>query len=269
MIVQSAADGEQRFVITMAEHMTLAGKFGRAFGNDRFEAVEPRDVVLYIVENHDAGWAELDGEAAIDSATGLPFNLVDTPFERIVRTSAASPDFNSHHHAYCGLLSSMHSWGLYNGRYGLSDKVLLDGLAADNRAKAKDMLDGELARQENLKAALADDPDTAGWIEENHLFQNYKQLQFFDTMALYFNCCHEGAREETEFEHVPRNADADETIAVRPEGDGVYGVSPYPFAEDGLEVSFTGRYMTPGAAGGSADLAALPTAGQTIRLVAR
>ncbi len=99
MIVQSAAENETPFVITMAAHMTLAGQFARAFGNDRFEAIEPRDEVLYIIDHHDAGWAALDGRGLVDGNTGLPFNLVDTPMERIVETSAASPEFNSRHHA--------------------------------------------------------------------------------------------------------------------------------------------------------------------------
>jgi hypothetical protein len=86
----------------------------------------------------------------------------------------------------------MHSWGLYNGRYGMSDKVLLDGLADENRRMADTMLDGEIARQEELKSQLASDPKTAPWIDEARLFQNYKQLQLFDTMTLYFNCVHAG-----------------------------------------------------------------------------
>ena len=203
MIVQSAPPEEPRFVITMAQHMTFAGQLARAFGNDDFEPVEPREAVLYIVDHHDAGWADLDAEGRIDPATGLPYNLVQTPFSEIVKTSAASPAFNSRHHAYCGLLSSMHSWGLYNGRYGMSDHVLLDSLAAENRATAEGMLNGELERQARLKHALAENPDTAAWVDEAQVMQNYKQLQFFDTMALYFNCNGAADREPKAFTHVP------------------------------------------------------------------
>lgn len=267
MIVQSAPDGEPHLVVTMAEHTAFAGQLARGFGNDSFEPVEPRDVVLYVIDNHDAGWAELDRRAPIDPNTGLPFNLVQTPFGEIVKTSAASPDFNGRRHAYCGLLSSMHSWGLYNGRYGMSDHVLLDTLAEANRAAADGMLEGELARQERLKAELAADPETAAWVDEAHLFQNYKQLQFFDTMALYFNCAHEGARKETVFEHVPRNAHEDADVTVRPIEEGVYGLSPYPFAEDGFEPSFTGRYLRP-ADGNDGALDATGRSRQTVRLVA-
>ena len=268
MIIQTASDGDAQFVITMEQHTSLAGKFARAFGNDDFEPVAPLDIVLYIVDNHDAGWSGLDRAAAVDPETGLPYHLVKTPFENIIRTSAASPEFNSRRHAYCGLLSSMHSWGLYNGRYGLSDKVLLDMLPDGKRDVAGDMLDRELARQDRLKAELAADPETAGWIDEDHLFQNYKQLQFFDTMALYFNCQHEGAREETVFEHVPTAAVMDQDISVRPLGDGVYGVAPYPFAADGAEFSFDGRYMKPDLNRQAVDLDGFPVASQTIKLVA-
>ncbi len=266
MIVQSAPDGEPRLVITMAEHTALAGQVARVFGNDRFEPVAPADEVLYIIENHDAGWAELDREARIDGNTGLPYNLVETPFEEIIKTSAASPEFNTGRHPYCGLLSSMHSWGLYNGRYGLSSHVLLDSLAEANRAEADRMLDGEMERQNRLKAELAGDPATAPWIEEGHLMQNYKQLQFCDTLALYFNRTHEGARDEQAFEHVPMDEGEDATVTIEPLGDSRYRLTPYPFAEDGIELSFTGRYARPD--GEATDLAAIPASTQSVRCVA-
>ncbi len=184
MIIQTAPAGEPRFVITMAEHMTLAGRFARAFGNAAFAPVEPREEVLYMVDHHDAGWADVDAQAAIDPETGLPYDLRDTPFESIVETSRATPEFNSRRHAYCGLLSSMHSWGLYNGRYGLSDHIILDTLAAENRSAADEMLEGELARQEGLKTEHEGNNETAETNDEGHLLQNYKQLHYIHEIEI-------------------------------------------------------------------------------------
>jgi len=268
MIVQTAPQGAPHFVITMAQHTELAAKFATHFGNAGFESVKPREIMLYIVGHHDAGWRELDAAALRDPATGLPYHLVQTPFERIVETSSASPDFNSRHHPYGGLLSSMHSWGLYNGRYGMSNKVLLDGLAAQNRAVAQHMLDAELSRQEALKARLRRAPESAAWVDDEHLFQNYKQLQFFDTLALYFNCTHEDGRIATSFQHVPLDAQRDVEIGITPAGDGVYSLAPYPFDQDDLTLSFRGRYMAPVAAGRDvrAQFEAAPEEAQTIRL---
>ena len=246
MIIQSASQAARRyFAIAMDDHTDLAGQFARAFGNGEFEPVEPRDLMLYVISYHDKGWAAYDSSPKTDSKTGLPYNLVDTPAEDITKTSAASPDFNEKHHPYCGLLSSMHSWGLYNGRYGMSEIVLIDTIAPKDRHLADRMLEGELKRQEALKRKLKDDPKTASLVADDRLFQNYKQLQFFDTLALYFNRAPEGARKEMRFPHVPRDKQKDVTITITPRGDGVYALSPYPFASNPGQFSFAGRYVEP------------------------
>jgi len=147
MIIQTAPAGEPRLAVMMHEHTALSGQFARAFGNDRFEPVWPDDLMLYVVSHHDAGWAEFDRNPVSDETTGLPYNLIETPAEYITVTSRRSPDFNERHHPYCGLISSMHSWGLYNGRYGLSKLVLIDKIPPVDRPLAERMLAGEIDRQ--------------------------------------------------------------------------------------------------------------------------
>jgi hypothetical protein len=242
MIIQTTKTG-RFFAIKMDEHTELAAQFARAFGNDAFEAVEPRDIMLDVIANHDKGWVSFDASPKTDPRTGLPYNLVQTPGEYIVKTSAASPDFNEKRHPYGGLVSSMHTWGLYNGRYGISDLVLIDQISADERPLADKMLAGELERQKDLKARLADDPAIAPWLEPAHLFQNYKQLQFFDTLALYFNRADEDARGKQTFRGVPVSAHKDVDIVISPAEPGVYSLSPYPFAQSPAEFSFSGRYI--------------------------
>ena len=39
-----------------------------------------------------------------DQATGLPYNLVETPAEYITVTSRLSPEFNQRQHPFCGLM---------------------------------------------------------------------------------------------------------------------------------------------------------------------
>jgi hypothetical protein len=271
MIIQTAPQGKPHLAIMMHEHTALSGQFARAFGNDRFEPAEPRELMVYVTMHHDAGWAEFDRDPATDRATGLPYNLVETPAEYITVTSRLSPEFNQRQHPFCGLISSMHSWGLYNGRYGLSSMVLIDKLPLKDRPLAQRMLDGELDRQQRLKAELGRDPKTSAWIEEKRLFQSYKQLQFFDTLALYFNRTHPGERGEVKFEHVPRRAGEDTTIAVRPRGPGVYDLSPYPFAAASAEYAYAGRPVEPGQhekdGGWSSVLAKAPTVWERFRLV--
>jgi Protein of unknown function (DUF3891) len=270
MIIQTAPAGKPRLAIMMHEHTALSGQFARAFGNDRFEQVAPNDLMFHVVSHHDAGWAEFDRDPVTDPKTGLPYNLVETPAEHITVTSRRSPDFNERQHPYCGLMSSMHSWGLYNGRYGLSNMVLIEVIPPQDRALAKRMLDGELERQARLKATIAQEPQVAAWLDEKHLFQNYKQLQFFDTLALYFNRVHPSERAEQKFEYVPLNAREDVSVTIRPRAAGVYEMSPYPFAANSAEFAFAGRPIEPGPPprGWSSVLRATPTEWENFRLVA-
>ena len=272
MIIQTAPSGSARLAIMMYEHNALCLQFAKVFGNDRFERLEPFDEMVYIISNHDAGWLEYDRNPRIDQTTGLPYNLVDTPPDSIVTTSKLSPDFNERQHPYCGLMSSMHSWGLYNGRYGLSKLVLLDNVGAKDRPLTDRMLNGELERQKRLKAELAQVHGAEPWLDEGKVFQNYKALQFIDTLSLYFNRIHSTERGEQTFEHVPLSKDGDTNVTIRPVGDNTYVLTPFPLITDGAEFACCGRHITPadgsGAGGWAATLRRLPTEWETFRLVA-
>ena len=256
----------------MHEHTALSGQFARAFGNDRFDPLAPLDLMIYVISHHDAGWSEFDCDPATDETTGLPYNLVETPARYITVTSRLSPDFNARQHPYCGLMSSMHSWGLYNGRYGLSNLVLIDKIPPQERPLAERMLEGELERQKRLKDEIKKDPQTSGRLGEARLFQNYKQLQFCDTLALYFNRVHPGERAQQSFEHVPLNATEDATITLRPQGSDTYSLSPFPFTADGAEFAFGGRPIKPNqhqiTGGWPEVLKHAPTEWESFRLVA-
>lgn len=246
MFIQSAPLGRPHRAITMHDHAHLSGQFARTFGNDKFEAPEPLDLVVYAIAGHDAGWAALDRDPATDPQTGLPYSVFATPARYILPTSKGSPDYNQRHHPFCGLLSSMHTWGIYNGRYGFSAAGRLNRIAPEDKPAVDAMLEAELARQKALKVELARSPETAAWIEEDWLFQNYKLLQFCDLLAIYFNYVHAEQRAEQTFTHVPMSRTEDTSITIRPKGDETYALSPFPFACDGAEFAFPGRSITPG-----------------------
>jgi len=271
MIIQTAPAGAPRLAIMMYEHTALCGQFARAFGNDEFEALSPLDPMVYVIAHHDAGWAEFDRDPVADEKTGLPYNLIETPAQYITVTSRKSPDFNERHHPFCGLISSMHSWGLYNGRYGLSSHVLIKQFPEKERPIAERMLEAELSRQKRLKTEIAKDQQLSDRLDEHRLFQNYKQLQFIDTLALYFNRIHPGGRGSQTFEHVPRSADKDVAVTIKPRETGVYELSPFPFASNGAEFAFAGRRLSPrqneGNGGWPEVLRRTPTEWERFRLV--
>jgi hypothetical protein len=162
----------------------------------------------------------------------------------------------------------MHTFGLYNGRYGLTDKVFLDIIPDELRPSVEEMLASELERQAALKTGLeATDPEHAS---DEYVLHAYKQLQFFDMLSLHLHLNPVGGRGDTEFSHVPRSVGDDVVISLVERNDGVYSLDPYPFALDGLDVFTEGRYLFPQQAG--TDLGALladtEISVQHVRLVA-
>jgi hypothetical protein len=277
MITQTAPVGEPHFVMTMAEHMEMCGQMARAFGTDAFEPIAPYDEMLYVVDNHDRGWEEYDRNPGLDDDQ-LPFIMSRTPTPENMNTNKVSPDVNEAHHPYCGLLSSMHSWGLYNKRYGYSQFVVRARTTTSitvkqlYQPKVDAFLAEEIERQSRLKAELAAAPATRSWIEAGKLVQNYKQLQFFDTLALYFNLYHADERGEQIYTHVPQSAERDATLTLRKVSDRVYAMAPFPFRVEKLTLTCPGRYVKPFArdfdpSKVGAALRALPTDRQTYELV--
>ncbi len=254
MMIQTAPAGAAHFISTMAEHNDLCGQFARAFGNDRFEKPVPWDLTVYAIAHHDRGWDAFDAAPVLDTKTGLPTGVGGAKGPGGAETTRRSPTFNEARHAYCGLLASMHTWGLYNDRYGFSEFRTRKGgsvsipIGADVAEETNAILDGEVKRQERLRAILAEDPETRAWIAEDRLFANYKLLQFCDTLALYFNLRHESERETEVFVHVPEAPGRDTSVTVTPLGGGKYSFAPFPFAGDRLEVHCGGRYLQPIAA---------------------
>lgn len=272
MIVQTAADGAPHFVMKMKEHAAFAGRMARAFGNDRFQAIEPRDLALYAIDHHDYGWIDFDDKPERNPETGLPYNLVGTPRRTTIATLNLGPDFNERHHPYCGLLVTMHMYGVYTGRYGLSERILIDRMQGEARQDFETVLNGLLNRQNSLKESVAADPATAELVaDDGPLMQNYKQLQLFDQLALYFNYLPPADRKPAEYRGVPRSADEDVTVHISPVDEATYAFDPFPFLEDGIEVYCDGRYLLPvegddGALGEA--MRRTPTERQTMHFVA-
>lgn len=243
MIIQTASEGQHHFVIRQPDHCRMSGQLAAAFGGGEFATPDPHDHITHVAAHHDEGWDIVDNNARRDPRTGMPYHLTQTPLLDLVATGSRTPDFNEWRHPFCGIISSMHTYGLYHGRYGLSDKVFIDVITPELKPKVQAMLQGELDRQARLKAQLRANPATAHWAEDDFLFHHYKLLQFFDTLALYFHMNHAAARGESSFKNVPRNIGDDVTVTIRPAGDGAYALSPYPFSHNGLQIWVDGCYL--------------------------
>lgn len=245
MFIQVAPTGEPNFVIKQIDHARFSAIFARAFGGNGFAPLTPSDPMLYVIAHHDEGWKFLDDTPPFDPKTGLPYHLTQTPLALLLQTGKGSPDFNEDYHPYSGLISSMHITGLYNGRYGMSNFVFIDNIPADMADTAHAMLQHEWQRQIYLKSACEGRPDSSHHISDIQAMHNYKLLQFFDTLAIYFHLRHPSLLTEQTFSNVPRTVGDDVTITVKPIGNNRFEMSPWPFAKDTLRVTCEGRYLKP------------------------
>ena len=244
MIVQTAAPGRPHFIIRQTDHARACGQLAATFGNARFAPLEPRDAMVFVAGHHAEGWESIDASPSRDPRTGLPWHFSAAPLPALIAASAQSPAFNERFHPVAGLISSMRSWGLWNGQYGLSERVIINSVPPDIKPAATKMLDGERARQERLKARIAADSREAHLALDAWTFHNYKLLRFFDMLALYFHLTHPEARGEASFAHVPQGVNDDVTVTVRPR-DGATVIAPWPFAGDALEIATPGCWMMP------------------------
>ena len=127
----------------------------------------------------------------------------------------------------------------------MSDKIFIDLIPPEFKPAMEAMLADEVVRQDRLKASFRQNEETAELVSDDVLFANYKLLQFFDTLALYFHLTHPSMRGESTFLNVPQAVGNDVEIKIRPLGEGRYHLSPYPFSEDEMTFSYQGRLISP------------------------
>jgi hypothetical protein len=253
MVIRELSDG-RCFVSTQEDHAELAAQFAAHWGNDRFSPLRPYESMVFATTFHDSGYREWEGNPPINVAKGRPYaHREDVPsFEAIeLEAYAKNVDWVRSHDAYAGLLVSMHRTGLWQNRYNVftQPSMRLRERSAAVQAAKKNLE----ARQEEYKKELAE--GNPGFADE--LAFNYRALQIFDLLSLYF-CC-DGYASESQFKEykiapVRTAYDSEETVelCVTPNGANAVRFDPYPFDVSPLRVSVRARLMTIGAAKGEA-----------------
>lgn len=217
------------------DHADLAGQFTAHWGNTTFAQPTPLHAVLIASTRHDDGWRDWDLNPKIDPANGHPIDFMHmdvhdhTNFYRkgIASVTATDP--------YAGLLVNMHGCGLYNGRYGTLNVPGLERYTAQELPIVQAFITEHEARQQALKKQLCRAEPTQTATFERQLWTNYRLLQTWDLLSLYF-CLHDLTNA------TPRTLDPTPTdyteqttnIQVIPQDKHTVTISPYPFATSPL-----------------------------------
>ena len=246
MVIRENQDGSTN-VSTQEEHAELSAQFAAHWGNDRFAPLQPYDTMVFATTYHDSGYREWEGLPRMDVEKGRPYGHR----ERIPGFEAAelkayrrNVEWVRGHDLYAGLLVSMHRTGLWRGRYDVltRPKPRIRDLGTAVQTVLAELED----QQQRDKGALA--AGNPGF--ETELWINYRMLQLFDLLSLYF-CCDgpgdHGFKDEC-MAPIPAGYTPDSGVELKltPNPDGSVKMTPYPFDIAPLQVSVRARRMQPG-----------------------
>jgi hypothetical protein len=210
--------------IGQPSHAWISGQLARAWGNERFGAVEPLAEVCLAAAQHDIGWAERDLDPIFNPETGRPCSFMEMPLGIPLGIFTAGPERLVSQSRYSALLVSMHGYRLYARRD-------LEKASPEDAGAIRTFLAAQRDFQEELLASLA--ADAAG-VERNSLL-----IWTWDyvSLALCLGWAPATAR------GCPTAAgNVDLSIAPGPEP-GAVTLDPWPFAPRALTVRCEGRRL--------------------------
>jgi hypothetical protein len=232
MIVQPRA--AELLLIRQTDHAALSGELAEHWGNAEFAPPAPRESMVRAAARHDDGWRVWEAAPRIDPRTQRPYQFTDLPLAEHSAFYLAGVDEVAAQDAYAGLLVCLHLSGLYQRRFGIDPGIPVKPLSPEDGRTRGEVI-GQLAvRQQALRQRLAASPVPARLLEEGHVWANYKLLQIFDRLSLYF--CTRPPRPLTLQPAPADHYGRDAALALEPLGGPAVRVSPWPFDVSSLSV---------------------------------
>ena len=178
MIVRKEHDG-QVLLIGQTDHSRLAGQFAAHWGNAQFALLQPYESVARAAAFHDFGYLRYETSPNFNTETGETPNFRDvvTDAKRLEEYQWCS-DWLFGSDLYAATMVNMHRTGLWRGRYGAmrhpEHKIRPQTPEVDAFVERNETARAEMIAQHGL------DP--------NELRINYRLLQTWDLLSLYFSC---------------------------------------------------------------------------------
>lgn len=232
MIVQPRAS--ELLLIRQTDHAALSGELARHWGNADFAPLAPRDSMVLAAAHHDDGWRTWEAAPRVDPRTQRPYQFTDLPLAEHAGFYLTGVEDVAGRDAYAGLLVCLHLSGLYQRRFGIDPGIPVKKLSPEEDRTRAAVLDQLAARQQALRQRLAASGVPVRLLEEGHVWANYKLLQIFDRLSLYF--CTRPPRPLT---LGPAPADyngQDVELALGPLGGQAVRLTPWPFDVSPLPV---------------------------------
>jgi hypothetical protein len=238
MILQPRAG--RLLLIRQTDHATLAGTFAEHWGRPPFSPPRPRAPMLYAAAHHDDGWLAWEAHPRVDPSTRRPYQFTDLPVAEHEGFYSAGIDAVARADLYAGLLVNRHLAGLYQRRFGTERFTPLRARSPAEEQALRGILDRLRSQEQDFRARLQARGEYAEFLAEPHLWADYKLLQVFDRLSLYF--CMAPPHTFT-LGPVPLEAGAEAELHLGPRGGSEVAIRPYPFDADPLAVAVPARVV--------------------------
>ena len=234
------------WLITHPDHARLAGAFAAAWGNALFRKPEPRERVLFGIASHDDGWAVRDAHPSI-TREGKPsafstelvgkysaFEEIDLADYLAVRERAVR--IIAEKDAYAGLLIAMHTYNLLTAHADRST------IAPDQLPLLDAFLEDQRLYQTQLLARIEADPSLKPEEKEfKRIEEHFRLLQACDNLSL-LTCVAFDAPAHL-LHALPTHDGLASEVQVYPVGPRHFRVTPWPFAQELVTISFPARHV--------------------------
>jgi hypothetical protein len=176
MIVLDADDNWQ--VVLQPHHGDLAGQLAQAWGNETFATPRARASMVTAATRHDDGWTVRERAPDV-AADGRPMSFLETDIPSHLGFYRAAVTDVTQRDAYAGLMVAMHAAGLYCMRYDTHPQMGTLPGAEDHEEAIQGFLD-------EIEGSYPRRREESG-LDENEQWTNYRLLQVFDRLSLYFS----------------------------------------------------------------------------------
>ncbi|MFZ1995361.1 MAG: DUF3891 family protein [Solirubrobacteraceae bacterium] len=223
--------------VGQASHAWLCGQLARAWGNERFGAVEPLEEVALGAEQHDVGMALWDLDPARHPETGLPKSFMQMGAQANAGLWSRGPQRLVTQSRYAALLAIMHGRRLYEG-FDLDRATGADAAAVTAFRRHAAELEGSLLQ------ALRGDPVTAPHTGAERLARNSQLVWTWDLISLAL--LSDWAPRTLEAVPTAGSGAVDIALQAVPEEPLAASLDPWPFTAPEVRVHCEGRRLTQG-----------------------
>jgi len=218
--------------IGQPSHAWLSGQLARAWGNERFGQVEPREEVCLAADQHDVGWDARDLEPLYDPETRLARSFMAMPLDMHLELFTGGPRRMLSQSRYAALLVSMHGFRLYARRN-------LDRVAPSDADAIRAFLEAQRHFQSQILAWLRADPRSAPAASDEVVERNSLLIWTWDYLSL--GLCLDWAPATAK--GCPTSGAAVDLELTAGSEPGQLQLDPWPFATPTLTVHCEGRRL--------------------------